>query len=192
MSPGVFIFLAALAVISALGTVAQRNPVHCLLALVVTLLTIAVIFIGLDAVTVGFLQAIVYAGAIMVLFLFVIWLLNLQAELRSAPGYLARKAIAGLLSAVLVAELFVVLWHAPSAAGAQAVAPADYGSIETLATTLFSDYLVAFEITSVLLLAAIVGAIALARRVPSPQAARAQAIGTQTAATGAPARSEGA
>jgi NADH-quinone oxidoreductase subunit J len=192
MSPGVFIFLAALAVISALGTVAQRNPVHCLLALVVTLLTIAVIFIGLDAVTVGFLQAIVYAGAIMVLFLFVIWLLNLQAELRSAPGYLARKAIAGLLSAGLVAELFVVLWHAPSAAGAQAVAPADYGSIETLATTLFSDYLVAFEITSVLLLAAIVGAIALARRVPSPQVARAQAIGTQTAATGAPARSEGA
>jgi NADH-quinone oxidoreductase subunit J len=151
---------------------------------VVTLLTIAVLFIGLDAVTVGFLQAIVYAGAIMVLFLFVIWLLNLQAELRSAPGYLALKAIAGLLSAALVAELFAVLWHAPSAAGAQAIAPADYGSIETLATTLFSDYLVAFEITSVLLLAAIVGAIALARRAPSPQA-----VGAQTAAA-APARSE--
>jgi NADH-quinone oxidoreductase subunit J len=174
MSLGVFIFLAALAVISALGTVAQRNPVHCLLALVVTLLTIAVLFIGLDAVTVGFLQAIVYAGAIMVLFLFVIWLLNLQAELRSAPGYLALKAVAGLLSAALVAELFVVLWHAPSAGGAQAVAPADYGSIASLATTLFSDYLVAFEVTSVLLLAAIVGATALARRAPSSQAAGAQ------------------
>ena len=89
-------FLAALAVISALGTVVQRNPGACLLALVVTLLTIAVIFIGLDAVTVGFLQVIVYAGAIMVLFLFVIWLLNLQAELRSVPGYLALKAISGL------------------------------------------------------------------------------------------------
>ena len=109
MTPGVFMFLAALAVISALGTVVQRNPVHCLLALVVTLLTIAVIFIGLDAVTVGFLQAIVYAGAIMVLFLFVIWLLNLQAELRSVPGYLALKAISGLLCAALVAELFVLL-----------------------------------------------------------------------------------
>jgi len=139
-------------------------------------------------VTVGFLQAIVYAGAIMVLFLFVIWLLNLQAELRTAPGYLALKAIAGLLCAALVAELFVLLWHAPSAGGAQAVAPAGYGSIETLATTLFSDYLVAFEITSVLLLAAIVGAIALARRAPSPQAASAQAV----AAAGGPARSEGA
>jgi len=188
MTLGVFIFLAALSVISALGTVAQRNPVHCLLALVVTLLTIAVIFIGLDAVTVGFLQAIVYAGAIMVLFLFVIWLLNLQTELRSAPGYLALKAISGLLCAALVAELFVLLGHAPTAGGAQAVAPAGYGSIEMLATTLFSDYLVAFEITSVLLLAAIVGAIALARRTPSPQTAAAQTA----AVSGAPARSEGA
>ena len=187
MSLGAFIFLAALAVISALGTVMQRNPVHCLLALVVTLLTIAVLFIGLDAVTVGFLQAIVYAGAIMVLFLFVIWLLNLQAELRIAPGYLALKAIAGLLSAVLVAELFVILWHAPTAGGAQVVAPADYGSIETLATTLFSDYLVAFEITSVLLLAAIVGAIALARRVPSPTS-----VGIPAASAATPVRSEGA
>jgi NADH-quinone oxidoreductase subunit J len=175
MTPGVFIFLAALAIISALGTVAQRNPVHCLLALVVTLLTIAVIFIGLDAVAVGFLQAIVYAGAIMVLFLFVIWLLNLQAELRSAPGYLALKAIAGLLCAALAAELFALLGYAPTAGGAQAVAPAGYGSIETLATTLFSDYLVSFEITSILLLAAIVGAIALARRAPSPQAVAAPA-----------------
>lgn len=175
MTLGVFVFLAALAVISALGTVAQRNPVHCLLALVVTLLTIAVLFIGLDAATVGFLQAIVYAGAIMVLFLFVIWLLNLQAELRSAPGRLALKAAGGLLCAALVAELFVLLWHAPSAGGAQAVAPAGYGSIETLATTLFSDYLIAFEITSVLLLAAIVGAIALARRAPARLTAAAAA-----------------
>jgi NADH-quinone oxidoreductase subunit J len=168
MTPGVFVFLAALAVISALGTVMQRNPVHCLLALVVTLLTIAVLFIGLDAVTVGFLQAIVYAGAIMVLFLFVIWLLNLQIELRTAPGYLALKVFGGLLCAALVAEIFVLLWHAPSAGGAQTAAPSNYGSIGMLATTLFSDYLVSFEVTSVLLLAAIVGAIALARRAAPP------------------------
>jgi NADH-quinone oxidoreductase subunit J len=179
MTLGVFIFLAALSVISAIGTVAQRNPVHCLLALVVTILTVAVIFIGLDAVAVGFLQMIVYAGAIMVLFLFVIWLLNLQAEVRTAPGHLALKAFSGLLFAALVAELFVLLWHAPSAAGAQALAPAGYGSIDNLATTLFSDYLISFEITSVLLLAAIVGAIALARREPSPQTSSARAAGAQ-------------
>ncbi len=140
---------------------------------------------------------IVYAGAIMVLFLFVIWLLNLQAEVRSAPGYLALKAISGLLFAALVAELFVLLWHAPSAAGAQALAGAGYGSIETLATTLFSDYLISFEITSVLLLAAIVGAIALGRRAPSAQAAGVPAAGAQAvraqaaaAGAGAPAHSE--
>src|SRR5262249_16386808 len=111
MTPGVFIFLAALAVISALAPVAHPNPLHCPLVLVVTLLTIAVIFFGLDAVAVGFLQAIVYAGAIMVLFLFVIWLLNLQAELRSTPGYLVLKAIAGLLCAALAAELFALLGY---------------------------------------------------------------------------------
>jgi NADH-quinone oxidoreductase subunit J len=211
MTLGVFIFLAALSVISAIGTVAQRNPVHCLLALVVTLLTIAVLFIGLDAMAVGFLQMIVYAGAIMVLFLFVIWLLNLQAEVRTAPGHLALKAISGLLFAALVSELFVLLWHAPSAAGAQALTPAGYGSIDKLATTLFSDYLISFEITSVLLLASIVGLIALARREPSPQVAATRTLGTQTAAmqpagaqaaatrapavgaeAGAPAHSEGA
>jgi NADH-quinone oxidoreductase subunit J len=211
MTLGVFIFLAALSVISAIGTVAQRNPVHCLLALVVTLLTIAVLFIGLDAMAVGFLQMIVYAGAIMVLFLFVIWLLNLQAEVRTAPGHLALKAISGLLFAALVSELFVLLWHAPSAAGAQALTPAGYGSIDKLATTLFSDYLISFEITSVLLLASIVGLIALARREPSPQVAATRTLGTQTAGmqpagaqaaatrapavgaeAGAPAHSEGA
>jgi NADH-quinone oxidoreductase subunit J len=187
MPLGIFIFLAALAVISALGTVLQRNPVHCLLALVGTLMAIAVMFIGLGAVAVGFLQVIVYAGAIMVLFLFVIWLLNLQTEVRTAPGYQALKVVAALLCAMLVAELFTLLWHAPGTAGAYALAPPGYGSIDMLAKRLFSDYLVSFEVTSVLLLAAIVGAVALGRRLPSPHAASAQA-----AAAGAPPRTEGA
>src|SRR5579863_7762666 len=96
-----FSFLAVLSVIGAAGVILQRHPVHSLLSLVMTLVVIAVLFIGLGATTVGFLQMIVYAGAIMVLFLFVIWLLNLQAQLRSAPGYLALKAISGLLCAAL-------------------------------------------------------------------------------------------
>ncbi|HZO80614.1 MAG TPA: NADH-quinone oxidoreductase subunit J [Candidatus Binataceae bacterium] len=188
MPLGLFIFLAALAVISALGTIAQRNPVHCLLALVVTLLVIAIMFIGLHAPTVGFLQIIVYAGAIMVLFLFVIWLLNLQAEVRTAPGHLLLKALAALLCAALAAEAFIVLWHAPSAAGAQATVPEGYGSIDKLATTLFSEYLVSFEVTSVLLLAAIVGAVALARRLPASRTITdtAQANAAPAPADGAP------
>src|SRR5215469_18249003 len=104
MTAGVFMFLAALAVISALGTVAQSNPVHCLLSLVLTLLTIAVLFIGQGAVVVGFLQAIVYAGAIMVLFLFVIWLLNVPVETGST-GRLAAKLLGAIGVAAPLAEL---------------------------------------------------------------------------------------
>jgi NADH-quinone oxidoreductase subunit J len=157
-----FAFLAALAVLSALGVIVQTNPVHCLLSLVVTLLVIAVLFIGEGAVVVGFLQAIVYAGAIMVLFLFVIWLLNLQAE--TAPsGHLVLKFFGAVAAAALVAELFVFVVppHLQVKAGRM---PAGYGTMESLAQTLFGEYMVAFEVTSLLLLAAVVGAIALARR----------------------------
>jgi NADH-quinone oxidoreductase subunit J len=176
-----FIFLGALAVLSALGTVLQHNPVHCLLSLVVTLLVIGIMYIGLDAMTVGFLQMIVYAGAIMVLFLFVIWLLNLQTEVRTSPGHLALKAIGAVFCAALVAELFAVLWNAPTpAAGARMTVSTGYGSINLLATTLFSDYLIAFEVTSVLLLAAVVGAIALARRLPASGAGASTARGAKS------------
>jgi NADH-quinone oxidoreductase subunit J len=157
-----FWFLATLSVVSALGVVLQRNPVHCLLALVLTLLAIAVLFIGQGAVVVGFLQAIVYAGAIMVLFLFVIWLLNLPVETGST-GRLAAKFLGAIGVAVLLAEL-EVFWtpsHLQVKAAGQA---AGYGAIDALSQTLFSEYLIAFEVTSVLLLVAVIGAVALARR----------------------------
>jgi NADH-quinone oxidoreductase subunit J len=165
MPIGLFWFLAALAIISALGVVVQRNPIHCLLSLVVTLLTIAVLFIGLDAVVVGFLQAIVYAGAIMVLFLFVIWLLNVPVE-TGPTGHLALKFFGSLGAAVLVAELMVFALPAHLQVKF-AGHPQGYGSIDALASKLFSEYLVAFEVTSVLLLIAVIGAVALARRGPT-------------------------
>jgi len=157
-----FGFLAALSIVSALGVILQANPVHSLLALVVTLLAVAVLFIGLGAVALGFIQAIVYAGAIMILFLFVIWLLNLQTEAGMAAGGLAAKFFGAIVAAALMGELFAILSRAPS--GGNLEAPAGYGSIHNLAMLLFLDYLVAFEVTSLLLLAAVVGSIALARR----------------------------
>jgi NADH-quinone oxidoreductase subunit J len=177
MPLGLFVFLAALAIISSLGVVIQRNPVHSLLALVLTLLVIAVLFIGFGAVTVGFLQAIVYAGAIMVLFLFVIWLLNLQVEERPT-AHLALKFFGALASAALVAELFIFFAHAHPTLAAKQIAPG-YGSIASIATVLFKDYLIAFEATSVLLLVAVVGAVAIARRSNPP------ASGTSGVKTGA-------
>jgi NADH-quinone oxidoreductase subunit J len=160
-----FVFLAALGVFSALGMILQRNAVHSLLAFALTLLDIGVLFIGLGAVTVGFLQITIYVGAIMVLFLFVIWLLNLQSD---APigGHLGLKLIAAIGAAILAAELSVLFLRGQNQARV-APLPTDYGSIGSLARLLFSDYLVAFEVTSVLLLAAVVGAIGLARRLPA-------------------------
>lgn len=159
-----YIFLGALAIVSALGVVVQRNPIHCLLSLIATLLVIAVLFIAEGAVIVGFLQIIVYAGAIMVLFLFVIWLLNMQTE-TGPTGHLALKFFGWIAAAALATELYIVL--APPHLQVKFVQePRGYGSIESLAQKLFTDYLVAFEVTSVLLLAAVVGAIALARRLP--------------------------
>jgi NADH-quinone oxidoreductase subunit J len=159
-----FFFLAILAVLSALGVVLQSNPVHCLLGLAVNLLDAGVIFIGLGAVTVGLLQIIIYVGAILVLFLFVIWLLNLQAQ--GFSGHLALKFFGAIGAAVLAAELAVIFLHAAPISRLAAV-PATYSSIAGLGRALFSDYLIAFEVTSVLMLAAVVGAIGLARRIPS-------------------------
>jgi NADH-quinone oxidoreductase subunit J len=160
-----FVFFAALAVISSLGVILQSSPIHCLLALAFALLDVGVLFMGLGAVTVGFLQIIIYVGAIMVLFLFVIWLLNLQAAPPDAT-HLALKFFGAIGAAAFATELFLVFFNVQPVSRVTAV-PADYGSIQSLARLMFSDYLIAFEVTSVLLLAAIVGAIGLARRLPA-------------------------
>jgi NADH-quinone oxidoreductase subunit J len=171
MPPFLYIFLGALAIVSALGVIVQRNPIHCLLALIATLMTIAILFIGENAVVVGFLQIIVYAGAIMVLFLFVIWLLNLQVE-TGPTGHLALKFFGSIAAALFVTELYFILAR-PHLQVKFTRQPVGYGSLESLARMLFSDYLVAFEVTSVLLLAAVVGSIALARRPPGADDLRA-------------------
>jgi NADH-quinone oxidoreductase subunit J len=159
-----FVFLAVLAILSALGVILQRNPIHCLLALVLTLVVVGILFIGLGATVVGFLQMIVYAGAIMVLFLFVIWLLNLQAQ-PFEGGRLALKLLGSLGAAALIAELLTLLVHLPAAIGHNQPVSFDYGSIDLLVRSLFFEYLIAFEVTSILLLVGVVGSVALARRI---------------------------
>jgi NADH-quinone oxidoreductase subunit J len=163
MPPILFWFLAALSIVAALGVVVQRNPLHCLLALVLTLISIAVLFIGQEAVVVGFLQVIVYAGAIMVLFLFVIWLLNLPVETVSTGGLLI-KFLGAIGVAALLAELESFSLPARLQVKFSTTNAAGYGSIDALSQALFSQYLIAFEVTSVLLLVAVVGAVGLARR----------------------------
>lgn len=161
MSPIVFLLLAALAGASALTVVLHRNPVHGACALVAHLFLLAVFFVGLDAQLVGVLQVIVYAGAVVVLFLFVIMLLNLQADVRATVGTpLLVAAAAGVVA--LVALVVGGLGAPPP--GAEGGVPAGFGETGDLARALFTRYALPFELTSLLLLVAIVGAVALARR----------------------------
>ena len=161
----VFWGFAALAVVSALACITRRSAVASALWLVVTLFSLAALFVVLDAQFIAVLQVLVYAGAIMVLFLFVIMLLNLG---RAGPTDL--KGPLGLGIGVLLAGLLLVqLLTLRRAAGGPAgggtgLVAAGQGMIASVARPLFTAYLVPFEITSILLLAAIVGAVVLAKR----------------------------
>ena len=156
-----FFVLAALSVVFSLAVVFQRNPVHSAMALVVTLFLVAILFLTLDAPMVGILQILVYAGAIMVLFLFVIMLLNPEALERRRALWWGLGSIAGLL---LVFEFADFLSDIPRQAAQGAAVGEGFGGPEQLARSLFRDFVLPFEVASVLLLVAIVGAVVLAKR----------------------------
>ena len=165
-----FYLFGVVAIAAALAFVTRKSPVSAALWLVVVMFCLAAMYILLDAHFIGAIQVLVYAGAIMVVFLFVIMLLNLghPSELADARG-LWPKLIAGFLGLALVAQLLVLvraripaqLVEPPQQAIAAARAE---GVVATIARPLFTDYLLAFEITSVLLLVAIVGAVVIGRR----------------------------
>jgi NADH-quinone oxidoreductase subunit J len=156
----IFFFLAALLVIASLLVVFLRNVVHCAMALIVALFIIAIFFVNLQAPMVGVLQVLVYAGAIMVLFLFVIMLLNPTAAEQRRSGSWGL----GTLLALLLGGLLVPLLSKSQSARDPLAATELFGSPEMLAKSLFNDFVLPFEIASVLLLVAIVGAVVLAKR----------------------------
>ena len=156
-----FYAAAALALGSAIVVVAQRNPIYSAFALIVTLCSLSAIYGILGASFIAILQVVVYAGAIMVLFLFVLMLLNVRPEERFARESRRFKLTALALGAVLAAQVGAVLLRAAR----PGVAAAFDASSRPVARILFSpQYLYAFEATSVLILAALVGAVALARK----------------------------
>ena len=158
----IFWAFAALAVGSGLACITRRSPVASALWLVVTLFSLAALFVLLDAQFIAVLQVLVYAGAIMVLFLFVIMLLNLGRSSGDLKGPLG-LGVGVFLAGLLLVQLLVLRQTGPAAGGA--VRPAlELGMIPSVARPLFTAYLVPFEITSMLLLAAIVGAVVLAKR----------------------------
>ncbi len=157
-----FFALAIPLVVIAIMVIAHPSPVYSALFLVLTLFLLAVYFLFLDAHMVAALQIIVYAGAIMVLFLFVIMLLNLQSDTQPTPRRgLGRAAIIG--GVILVAELGLLLQRS-SSERAESSLPENFGTVEALGSQLFTTYLLPFEITGILLLVAVVGAVVLAKR----------------------------
>jgi NADH-quinone oxidoreductase subunit J len=165
-----FYLFGVIAVASALLFVTRRSPVAAALWLVNTMFCLAALYVMLDAQFIGVIQVLVYAGAIMVVFLFVIMLLNLghPAQIADARG-LWWKLAAGGVGLALLAEIFAVTRATSQEsisvpAGSAAAQVARDGAIAPVAEALFRQYLLPFEITSVLLLAAIVGAVALGKR----------------------------
>src|ERR1051325_1070428 len=156
-----FILFAGLAIGCALAMVAQRNPLYSAISLIGVFVSLACLYVMLAAPFIAAVQVIVYAGAIMVLVVFVIMLLNVEQEERGRNRlrFLVPTAVA--LAAILIAEVAFIL---VSVQEFPAGAPSNIGLTHSIGTQLFTRYLLPFEITSILLLMAIVGAMTLARR----------------------------
>lgn len=162
-----FIVFALIAIASALNILLQRNPMYSALSLIGTLLSLSALYLTLRAQFIAAIQIVVYAGAIMVLFIFVIMLLNVpkvqpQIEKQKGLRYLAIP-----FAGALIAETFYVLYRVPARtlpAVPAAAADQAVGTTWSIGVGLFTDYLLPFEVTSVLILMAVVGAMVLARR----------------------------
>ncbi len=159
-----FILFGAMAIGCALAVVAQRTPLYSAISLVGVFISLACLYVMLAAPFIAAVQVIVYAGAIMVLVVFVIMLLNVEEEARRRPRlrFLVPAAVA--LAAVLIAEVAFILVSVQESHVVPLSSASDVGLTQSIGSALFTRYLLPFEITSILLLMAIVGAMTLARR----------------------------
>jgi NADH-quinone oxidoreductase subunit J len=155
-----FILFAGMAIGCGLAVVAQRNPLYSAISLVGVFISLACLYVMLAAPFIAAVQVIVYAGAIMVLVVFVIMLLNVEQEERGRNRLKFLVPTAVVLAAVLIAEVAFILFSVTN----PTPAVSNIGLTSSIGTQLFTRYLLPFEITSILLLMAIVGAMTLARR----------------------------
>jgi NADH-quinone oxidoreductase subunit J len=165
--PIVFFTLAVVAIATALGTILSRNAIYAALFLVLNFATVAVIYLMLGAPFIALSQITVYAGSIMVLFLFVIMLLGAE-RLQTGKSLRWQPYLAVPLALILAADFAYYLFQSAYGGGEGfpldvAATPANYGAPQAIGELLFTQYALPFEITAVILLAAVVGAILLAR-----------------------------
>lgn len=165
-----FYLVASVAVIAAISVISQKNPVYSVISLIVTLVSLAIIFLLLGAQFLAAVQIIVYAGAIMVLFLFVVMLLNLGKDHAGEEGndkLFIQKKTAIILGGTLFVVMALVIKSSFFNGEKDIYTPEminSIGNTELVGKLLFTDYLLPFEITSILLFAAIIGTIILAKK----------------------------
>lgn len=158
-----FYNFGGLAVLCAILTILRKNPITSALFLVACMFCLSALYVMLDAHFIAAAQVLVYAGAIMVLFLFVIMLLDLRKSENATPSItLAQKAVGVFLAldCLVLIGLQVALYALPKVGAL----PENYGSTELVAKTLFTTYILPFELAGVLLLVAVVGAVVVAKR----------------------------
>jgi NADH-quinone oxidoreductase subunit J len=162
----IFWFFSAVLVFAALRVITARNPVHAALFLVLAFCTSAGLWIQLEAEFLGITLILVYVGAVMVLFLFVVMMLDINIE-RLRQGFWSYLPVGGLVAVLLVIEMVLVLggpWFGLAEAPRPAPAPEGYSNTKELGRLLYTDYVYPFELAAVILLVAIVAAIALTLR----------------------------
>ncbi len=157
-----FWLFALIAVAGAILTITRRNVVMSVMCLVGSFLGLAGIYVLLYAHFIAVIQVLVYAGAIMVLFVFVVMILNKEEEEPWALRGLLGKLVAGVALLYFLVRLIQVLWTAPKAIAVTGAQPPDFGTTRAMADVLFGSYLFPFEAVSLVLLIAVVGALVLA------------------------------
>ena len=166
MSPILFWIFALLTVIFGAAVVVNRNPVASALSLVISFLGLSALFMSLDAFFVGIIQVLVYAGAVMVLFLFIIMLLDIRAEERRRMNWLATAGGTGV-AVILLVQVWVVVAHFKAARQTfPPLAISTRDDVWNIGRLLFTNYNLPFQIIGVLVLVATIGVVLLSRREP--------------------------
>jgi NADH-quinone oxidoreductase subunit J len=165
MEAFLFWIFAIVAVSCGIMVVWSRNPMNSAIYLVATMLCLAGFYVLLNGGFIATIQVLVYAGAVVVLILFVIMMLNLQEDALQREGSLSAWGILALIGLFLVIKIGNAL--SPRASAALPPASDTFGTLQDVGTKLFNTYILPFELTSILLLVAIIGAVALARRTSS-------------------------
>ncbi|MBI3802488.1 MAG: NADH-quinone oxidoreductase subunit J [Nitrospirae bacterium] len=165
-----FLYFAGMALFSSVLTIGLRNPVYCTIALLSTFLHVAGLFVLLNAEFLAAIQIIIYAGAVLILYLFVLMLLNLKS---TEPVIHRQLWVALFFGVVILAEILIALLRSPSlerTLPAATAAPA-LGNTEAIGLSLFNEYLLPFEMVGIILLGGIIGALVLAKQIQTGTAA---------------------